>query len=419
MENIKKICIIGGNVAGWWSAGYIEKYLPDVEITLYSTEEIPILGVGESTLPQLKWWFEELGIEESEWMDSCCAIKKYGNYKENWNSLDTKEEHPFITRFWHNENNIFDKLMSDNEYLSDKKINHQKFYDVFDLPENFNEYGYHISAEHAYEIVKKKCNKTKHVNENLSSLPKGYDLYLDCTGLNRFFIKDRKEMYIGRIPRVNSAWVCSMEKNKNDVSYTKSIARKYGWTFEISLTNRVGMGYVYNNKYVTDADALKEFTEIYKKENRIPIDTKPRLLKWNPLVLENPWCDNVVAIGAAAGFVDPLEATALFMTQSGITQLVKTIKKGYKKETYNKQMRMLWKDILDFQEIHYGLSKRKDTQFWIDNTKNKIKYEKMLWDYYEKKQNGWKKTSFFPSGVWAQIGIYFNELCYYRPKNTN
>ena len=68
-----KLCIIGGSTAGWWTAGYFEKLLPDWDITIFSSPDIPGLGVGESTLPQLKWWWEELGIEE----------KDEGNEKEN------------------------------------------------------------------------------------------------------------------------------------------------------------------------------------------------------------------------------------------------------------------------------------------------------------------------------------------------
>ena len=73
-----KICIIGGGISGWWCASYMQKFL-DAEITLIESEDIPISGVGESTLPQIKTFFDELGIPESEWMNECSAIHKYGN----------------------------------------------------------------------------------------------------------------------------------------------------------------------------------------------------------------------------------------------------------------------------------------------------------------------------------------------------
>ena len=76
-----KICIVGGGVSGWWCAAYMNKFL-DAEITLIESEDVPILGVGESSLPQIKTFFDAIGIEESEWMEKCHAVYKYGNIKK-------------------------------------------------------------------------------------------------------------------------------------------------------------------------------------------------------------------------------------------------------------------------------------------------------------------------------------------------
>ena len=81
-----KICIVGGSTAGWWAAGYLEKNMPECEIVLYDSPDIPNLGVGESTLPQIKTWFDDIGIKEENWFDKCNAVKKYGNYKQGWNT---------------------------------------------------------------------------------------------------------------------------------------------------------------------------------------------------------------------------------------------------------------------------------------------------------------------------------------------
>ena len=101
-----KICIIGGGIAGWWCAAYMEKFL-DAEITLIESDEIPISGVGEGTLPQVGHFFEELGIPEDEWMNGCNAIHKYGNMKYDWDVIGSK---PFQMTFWQNDpKDRFDK----------------------------------------------------------------------------------------------------------------------------------------------------------------------------------------------------------------------------------------------------------------------------------------------------------------------
>ena len=91
-----KICIVGGGTAGWWCAGYMEKFLPDAEITLIESGEIPTIGVGESTLPQIGVFFKDLGIPEEEWMNGCNAIKKYGNMKYEWDGVG---KDPFLLDF--------------------------------------------------------------------------------------------------------------------------------------------------------------------------------------------------------------------------------------------------------------------------------------------------------------------------------
>ena len=111
-------------------SGYFEKHLPDSEITIYDAPTIPALGVGESCLPQLKWWWEEQGIDEKDWESECNAVLKYGNYKEGWNAPEFDK--PFVTRFWFNDNNKFDQMMADPQMWEykpgqDKRPNKKKF----------------------------------------------------------------------------------------------------------------------------------------------------------------------------------------------------------------------------------------------------------------------------------------------------
>ena len=383
-----KICIIGGGVSGWWCAAYMNKFL-DAEITLIESEDVPILGVGESSLPQIKTFFDAIGIEESEWMEKCHAVYKYGNIKKGWDKIDGE---PFTFTFWHNDNNIF------SEWYKQDKNKHQ----INELysKDKWGSVAYHLDAEEASVMMKNHCKNINHKVETLSELPEGYDLYVDCTGFSRKFIKDKSKIIFDD-HLVDSAWICPYEQTGEIENYTKSIAREYGWQFVIDLTNKIGNGYVFASKYISDDLAYKQFKEMNCDLNPIG---EPRLLKWKPNILKNAWYDDVVAIGLSSGFIDPLEANALYMTVYGITSLVDCINKNKSKEVYNRNMRKVWKGNSDFILHHYKLSSRTDTEFWKNYSKFDVR--KSLWDNYRNKNN--KKTNLFSDAIWATLGLYFD-----------
>ena len=385
-----KICIVGGGTSGWWCASYMEKFL-DAEITLIESDNIPIIGVGESSLPQIKTFFDAIGIEEKVWMKECHAVYKYGNIKTGWDKMNGE---PFTFTFWHNDNNKFDKWYhnkTDFDQLYEKGA--------------WGSVAYHLDAEEASVLIKNHCKNVIHKIDTLTELPKGYDLYVDCTGFSRKFIKDKSETIFDD-HLVNSAWVCPFKQDGNIENYTKSIAREYGWQFIIDLQNKVGSGYVFCDKYLTDNEARFYFKE-YTKE-LTPLK-EPKLIKWKPNILTNAWCDDVVAVGLSGGFIDPLEANALYMTVYSITSLVECINRNLGQEVYNRNMRKVWKGNSDFILHHYKLTKRYDTEFW--RFYRSFDVRKSLWDNYRQKNN--KRTNLFSDAIWATLGVYFDEFTFY------
>ena len=385
-----KICIVGGGTSGWWCAAYMEKFL-DAEITLIESDNIPIIGVGESSLPQIKTFFDAIGIEEKVWMKECHAVYKYGNVKTGWDKMNGE---PFTFTFWHNDNNKFDKWYhnkTDFDQLYEKGA--------------WGSVAYHLDAEEASVLIKNHCKNVIHKIDTLTELPKGYDLYVDCTGFSRKFIKDKSETIFDD-HLVNSAWVCPFKQDGNIENYTKSIAREYGWQFIIDLQNKVGSGYVFCDKYLTDNEARFYFKE-YTKE-LTPLK-EPKLIKWKPNILTNAWCDDVVAVGLSGGFIDPLEANALYMTVYSITSLVECINRNLGQEVYNRNMRKVWKGNSDFILHHYKLTKRYDTEFW--RFYRSFDVRKSLWDNYRQKNN--KRTNLFSDAIWATLGVYFDEFTFY------
>ena len=384
-----KICIIGGGTAGWWCAAYMNKFL-DADITLIESSDIPISGVGESTLPQVKTFFDELEIPEEQWMNQSHAIYKYGNIKYDWNHIGSE---PFQMTFWQNHpEGRFDQWYEQYKLGNKNKEDHIELYDR-------NNLGYHLDANLANNIVKEQCKNVNHIIDTLTELPEGYDLYIDATGFDRKFTTDTEEIECNH-HLVDRAWVCSLELEEIS-SYTKSIARSEGWQFVIDLQNRTGTGYVYSSKYITDDEALTKFKS-WNHNRRII--TEPRLIKWKPNILKNPWSDNVVTIGLGQGFIDPLESNGLYLIVFSITMLVKCILKGSSPEAYNRTVRRVQQNNSNYILHHYMLTQRDDTPFW-KYYKN-LEAPKNVWQNFYNNPNQY--TSLYPDAIWAQLGLYFD-----------
>ena len=386
------ICIIGGGATGWWAAGYLEYYLPDCNITLIESPTIPKIGVGESTLPQIANFFAEMGIQEEDWMDSANAVRKLGNIKKNWNNgVDV----PFT--FWSNEDSKFENTV--DQYL-------QGHITKLDLLKSFNEdnvYAYHLDAEYTSEVVKQNCKNVNHVKSTISLLPGGYDLYLDCTGFSKKFVKDKTCVKPDHL-FVDSAWVCPFELPVDyPTQYTQSIARHSGWQFIIDLQHRIGTGYVFSSQH-QDTQIAREY--FYNYTHGLTPLKDPRLIQWDPGYLKNPWSGNVVAMGLAGGFIDPLESNALFMIQFSITALARCLQRGIGSDGYNRMMRKVWNDNVRYIQHHYMLSEKTDSDFW--------KYycdfncTDSLWENYKRYNS--RFTNLYPNSIWATLGLYYDKL---------
>jgi len=394
-----KICIIGGGATGWWAAGYLEKFLPEHDITLIESDTIPKIGVGESTLPQIANFFSSMDIKEEDWMDKANAVRKLGNIKRGWN---TGEDIPFT--FWSNEDKKFDTNIKNYINGEVSKL------DFINGMNEDNVYAYHLDAEFTSEVVKQNCKNVTHIIGTLGLRPGGYDLYLDCTGFSRRFVLD-KTMITPEHLFVDSAWVCPFDlPEKYPTQYTQSIARHSGWQFIIDLQHRIGTGYVFSSEH-QDVQEAKDYFYEYTK-GMTPLRDEPRLIQWDPGYLKNPWTDNVVALGLANGFIDPLESNALFMIQFSITTLVRCLERGLGAEAYNKLMRRVWNDNVKYIQHHYMMSDNTTTEFW--KYYKDFDCSKTVWDNYNK--NSSRYTNLYPDSTWATLATYYEEFTHYETK---
>lgn len=375
------ITVVGGGAAGWISAALLDH--AGYNVTLMESPTIPIMGVGESTLPFIRDVFEKIGLKEDEWLPRCNGIIKHGNTKRGFKS---KDDEAWMYGFWY-DTDIYESLDNAKEDIN-----------------NYNtDYAYHIAAEELPLIIKEACPKVKHIIGDIMERPK-CDLLIDCTGRKKMFIEDKTLVTSGKHivnSAVTNAWKFdNLEWTGNE---THSYAMDYGWQFYIPLTDRVGSGYVYCDKYISDEDATKEY--LANMQGCVPAE-KPRIIKWEPGYLQNPWSGNTIGIGMSSLFLDPLESNALAHIQTSIDMLIKCLDRGYSKETYNKMIRILALQTSDVVAAYYALSDREDTPFWLHFKQYKQEMLDKVVSEYSNRSN--VPNVLWPSAIWASMAIYFD-----------
>jgi tryptophan halogenase len=210
------------------------------------------------------------------------------------------------------------------------------------------------------------------------------DLYVDCTGFKSLLLGEYLQEpfidYTDLLPN-NKAWATQIEykdKEKELNSVTTCTAIENGWCWDIPLWSRLGSGYVYSDKYVSDEEALNQFKK-YLQSSKMTIprsleevnEFKYKNIKMRVGIHERTWVGNVVAIGLSAGFIEPLESNGLFTVHEFLFQLVSALDRGFisqwSRDVYNETNKETFDGFVDFIRMHYLLTSRDDTPYWKDN----------------------------------------------------
>jgi tryptophan halogenase len=172
----------------------------------------------------------------------------------------------------------------------------------------------------------------------------------------------------------NSAWATKIpyvDKESDMVLYTNCCAIDNGWVWNIPLWSRMGSGYVYSDRYVSDEDALYEFKNHLKLKGHNHEGLEFKNLKMRVGIHKRLWVKNVCAIGLSGGFIEPLESGGLFTTHEFLLNLVRILDRGHTSEwdrnAFNFICRDNFQEFSEFVALHYALSHRDDTEYWKDN----------------------------------------------------
>lgn len=395
-KRIKKVVIAGGGTAGWMAAATISKILGKVlDITLIESDQIGTVGVGEATIPPLVTFHRLLDIKEQDFMAATQATFKLGIAFESWRDVGQDYIHSFgetghdhwaagFQHFWLKDRERGSRLDYGDYCLELKAAQQNKF---AHLPKGGLNYAYHLDATLYAKFLRKFSEgfgtrrvegKIVRVNTRPEdgfiqslTLDSGQviegDLFIDCTGFRGLLIEQTLhtgyEDWSHWLP-CDSAVAVQTESVIEAIPYTRSIAHEFGWQWRIPLQHRVGNGMVYCSRYTTD-DGAKSALLKNISGSRL---TEPLQIKFRTGRRLKNWNKNVVALGLASGFLEPLESTSIHLIQRGILRLMQLfpmtgIKPSDVRE-YNKQCHVEIENIRDFIICHYKVTNRQDSAFW-------------------------------------------------------
>lgn len=418
-EQTKNVVVVGGGTAGWIAASYLAKKLGShnknsVNVTVIESPDIATIGVGEGTFPTIRATLQFLEISESEFLQKTDAAFKQAAKFSQWlytpgttdnrnyyyHLFDAPKGAPTfdLSPYWLAKNSKekchFDESVSaqtvfcDNN-LSPKKITTKEFdglnyayhFDAVKFARFLREYATtKLGVKHLVGTVSEvKLDKDDYIT-SLISKEQGEicgDLFIDCTGFSALLIGKTYDVEFedtSDILFVDNALTIQIPYENEDspiATHTISTAHEAGWTWDIGLATRRGVGYVYSSKHTSHEKAEEVLRNYVGKAaeglstRRIPMTTGYRKKQWHK---------NCVAIGLSAGFLEPLESTAIVMIELAAKYLSEEF--PYTKQAmpivekkFNEVFVFRWETIVDFVKLHYVLNKREDSDFWKDNRK--------------------------------------------------
>jgi tryptophan halogenase len=402
-EPLKDIVIVGGGTAGWMTAAALATILNGrYNIRLVESDEIGIVGVGEATIPMIQRFNRVLGIDEAEFMRETQASFKLGVEFVNWGKPGERYMHGFgrlgqdlatvpFEQYWQKMRRLGKAAPLEEYSITRMAAKAGKFmparFDVPNSPLADIAYAYHFDASlyarylrklaesrGAVRIEGKIVRATQRAGDgyiDAVELENGTrvegELFIDCSGFRGLLIEQALqtgyEDWSGWLP-ADRALAVPCESVAAMTPYTRATAHKSGWQWRIPLQHRTGNGHVYCSRYISDDEAAS--TLLANLDGKALAE--PRLIKFQTGMRKQAWNRNVVAIGLAGGFLEPIESTSIHLIQSAIQRLIDYFPdSGFdevERNEFNRQSRFEYERIRDFIVLHYHLNQRTDSEYW-------------------------------------------------------
>ena len=414
---MRNLVIVGGGTAGWLTALYAQKMNPEDKIVLIESEEIGVLGAGEGSTPHFLYILLGLGISIKDLIQECGVTIKNGIRFSGWNESKTfyypfpsyaavgeQSYHfpvantmktslsPIIAAQRDEEEKDYDITykMSERNLVPMFEKGHIEDLDFIRGLSITSDFAIHFNARDIAKFLRKVAEdrgvvRVEGIVKNIESDEDGYitsvstendkilsDFVFDCTGFARLIIgkfynakwKSHKE----HLP-ANKALAFFLPMTEDIPPYTESIAMDYGWMWKIPLQERFGCGYVFDGTMLSDEDAKKEVVDLLGHDIEVQ-----NIFSFDAGCYETPWVKNVLAVGLSSGFLEPLEATAIWQASKILHRFFgapsNIDSRGQASiDQFNKFFVQETDMIVSFLYLHYVTNKT-NTPFWRDFTKN-------------------------------------------------
>ncbi len=419
---IRDVLIVGGGTAGWLTAAFLARTLgaqrpAGVRVTLVEASDIPPIGVGEGTFPSIRGTLSAIGLDERTFLRECQATFKQGVRFDDWGDAppagsapgDPRRHryfHPFsqpsqrpggpeLLPYW-----LAGEAGAGVPFTAAATLQHHAVV-AGRSPKRAGDPPWTGALNHAYHLdagrfaallcthaqglgVRRIVDTVEHVERDSrgdiaavvtranGALAAG--LYVDCTGLRATLIGGamgvpvrpvRDVLFTDRALALQVPWDAP---DSPIPPCTISTAHEAGWTWDIGLQHRRGVGYVYSSAHTTD-EAAERVLRAHVGPAADGLNA--RALKLDTGYRETQWVGNCVAVGLSAGFLEPQESSGIGLIEAAAYLL------GYlfpwdgdcapAAAHFNRQMRERFERVVDFVKLHYCLSRRTDTAFWRDN----------------------------------------------------
>ena len=402
---IGNIVVVGGGSAGWMAAAALATYLGrHATIRLVESEEIGIIGVGESTVPFMKTFNTQvLGLREADFVARTQGTFKLGIQFNDWGRIGDSYIHGFGTighsmgplpfhQYWLK---LFHAGRAPNigafslptaaaplNRFMPSPADAPPGSPLADIP-----YGYQFDAglyaRYLRELAESRgARRTE--GKIVDVVRRGEDgfieavvlesgeriegeLFIDCSGFRGLLIEQALEVgyedWSQWLP-CDRAMVAPSESAGPLTPYTRVSARAAGWQWRIPTQQRVGNGYVYSSRHISDDEAAASLLANLDG----PALADPRPLRFTPGRRRKFWDRNVVAVGLAGGFMEPLESTSIYLAQSGIQRLLALFPdRSFDPALaarFNRESAFEHERVRDFLALHYSATERDDSGFW-------------------------------------------------------